>query len=500
MSFIRNALPRRTSNQPRQNGQEQQQQQQQPQGLPEHDIYSPGNSSLYQGNDPSTAFSRSSSEASFNLHSTSSTRLNKASMYSKDLPPAPESLNSAPTSSSISSSINSTTPTPSNSRKPRNFKKLSLPPSLSANPRQTSYKVLPVEAKSAISNSVNAIPAPEITSGSNTKVFCIEARETLQQDTSTKNGLLTNDDDLISQFSTLELNVEFKLDLRAEDIKVLSELGSGNGGTVSKAQHIPTGLIMARKVIPIEAKKEVRKQIVRELHIMHDCNFPHIVSYYGAFLNEGDVVMCMEYMDKKSLDRISKKYGPISESIIGKITEAVVEGLDYLYEQHRIIHRDVKPSNVLVNSQGQIKLCDFGVSGELNNSIADTFVGTSTYMSPERIQGAAYSVKSDVWSLGITLLELAIGYFPWDEANEDGSKPSASSHPMGILDMLQRIVLEPPPKLPANGNFTDHFRTFINQCLLTEDQRPTPKDLFKDAFFIISKQTPVALDKWAQQL
>lgn len=357
--------------------------------------------------------------------------------------------------------------------KRRNFKQLSLGgPSLEAAPSQTSYKVLAVD---------NTKPVPrQNNTSSHTQAFFIEAQEKPLQNIQLSQGGSTKDHELVSQFSTLELNVEFKLDLRVEDIKVLEELGCGNGGTVSKAQHIPTGLFMARKVIPVEAKPAVRKQILRELHIMHDCNFPHIVSYYGAFLNEGDVVMCMEYMDKGSLDRISKKYGPIAEPIVGKITEAVVEGLDYLYDKHRIIHRDVKPSNILINHKGQIKLCDFGVSGELNNSIADTFVGTSTYMSPERIQGAAYSVKSDVWSLGITLLELAIGYFPWDETNEDGTKV-ASSHPMGILDMLQRIVLEPPPKLPENGNFTNHFRAFIHRCLLTEDQRPTPKDLFVSA-------------------
>jgi mitogen-activated protein kinase kinase len=128
-------------------------------------------------------------------------------------------------------------------------------------------------------------------------------------------GGLGNDE---GTHDTLEIGVEFMLDLRSEDIIVLKELGAGNGGTVSKVQHAATKVVMARKVshrvphglhvlsyllcvlqvIHVEAKKEVRKQIVRELHIMRECNSPFIVSFYGAFLNEaGDVIMCMEYMD-----------------------------------------------------------------------------------------------------------------------------------------------------------------------------------------------------------
>ena len=132
---------------------------------------------------------------------------------------------------------------------------------------------------------------------------------------------------------------------------------------------------------------------------MHDCHSDYIISFYGAFISDPNICICMEYMDKGSLDGIYKKIGPIDIDVVGKVALAVLEGLTYLYDVHRIIHRgkclwmlwtlllitvmgtDIKPSNILFNSKGQIKICDFGVSGELINSIADTFVGTSTYMS-----------------------------------------------------------------------------------------------------------------------
>lgn len=97
---------------------------------------------------------------------------------------------------------------------------------------------------------------------------------------------------------TLEIGVEFRFDLRSEDLEMIKELGAGNGGTVAKVRHTGWNVVMARKIIHVEAKKEIRKRIIKELQIMHECNSPYIVSFYGAFMNEsGDVTMCMEYMD-----------------------------------------------------------------------------------------------------------------------------------------------------------------------------------------------------------
>ena len=162
------------------------------------------------------------------------------------------------------------------------------------------------------------------------------------------------------------------------------------------------------------------------------------------------------------------------------------------------MHRDIKPSNVLVNSRGQIKLCDFGVSSELENSVADTFVGTGTYMAPERIQGSPYSVKSDVWSVGLTLMELAIGKFPFSSANEDEEEDDAAG-PQGILDLLQQIVLEPAPKLPKSDAFPQILEDVIAKCLMKiPEQRPTPQELYDtDPFLQAAKRTPVDLEQWA---
>lgn len=180
-------------------------------------------------------------------------------------------------------------------------------------------------------------------------------------------------------------------------------------------------------------------------------------------------------MPARSLDSISKNFGPIRVDVLGKIAEAVLGGLTYLYSAHRIMHRDIKPSNILINSKGNIKLCDFGVSSELENSVANTFVGTGTYMAPERIQGSAYTVKSDVWSVGLTLMELAIGKFPFAP---DGDADD-SGGPQGILDLLQQIVLEPAPKLPKSDAFPQILEDMIAKCLMkAPEQRPTPQELY----------------------
>ncbi|OAD70330.1 hypothetical protein PHYBLDRAFT_182579 [Phycomyces blakesleeanus NRRL 1555(-)] len=239
----------------------------------------------------------------------------------------------------------------------------------------------------------------------------------------------------------------------------------------------------------LDQRLMVRRQIMREMQFLHDCNSEHIVSFYGAFMNGGDISMCMEYMDVGSLDKIYKESGPIPMNVLKKIAYAIVDGLIYLYDSHRIIHRDLKPCNVLVNSAGQIKICDFGVSGRLIDSVANTFVGTSSYMSPERILGSPYSVKSDVWSIGITLMELALGRFPFAPENK----------PLAIFELLQHIVNEPEPTLPKQGNYPEDLHNILALCLVKDvNKRATPADLMKTPYLLSAMSLKVDLEHWAK--
>ena len=100
------------------------------------------------------------------------------------------------------------------------------------------------------------------------------------------------------------------------------------------------------QIVLIDAKPSVRKQILRELQIMHDCNSQYIISFYGAFISDPNICICMEFMDKGSLDGIYKKIGPIDVDVVGKVALAVLEGLTYLYDVHRIIHRGTSISHL----------------------------------------------------------------------------------------------------------------------------------------------------------
>jgi mitogen-activated protein kinase kinase 4 len=187
-------------------------------------------------------------------------------------------------------------------------------------------------------------------------------------------------------------------------------IGEGAFGTVCKMLHAESGTRMAVKRIHITVEEKDQKKMNMDLDVIRKSDCIYIVKFYGVLFGEGYVWICMELMDI-SMDKLyitvhKTLNWQIPERIIGKITVSVLNALHYLKEKLKIIHRDVKPSNILLDRRGNVKLCDFGISGHLRDSIAQTKdVGCRPYMAPERIKGAmAYDTRSDVWSLGISLV------------------------------------------------------------------------------------------------
>mgnify|MGYP003361691043 CR=1 FL=1 len=273
-----------------------------------------------------------------------------------------------------------------------------------------------------------------------------------------------------------------------DELEYIGELGSGNYGNVSKVLHKPTMIIMAMKEVRLELDESKFRQILMELDVLHKCSSAYIVDFYGAFFVEGAVYMCMECMDGGSLDKLYSSKGAcdskgeplgVPEPVLAKIAEAVISGLKVLKDDHNIIHRDVKPTNILCSAkEGTIKLCDFGVSGNLVASLAKTNIGCQSYMAPERIKSfnpdaATYTVHSDVWSLGLTLLEVALGKYPYP--------PETYGN---IFSQLSAIVEGKPPSLPKN-KFSVEAQDFINCCLEKKpERRPNYGDLLEHPWLL----------------
>ncbi|KAM8704210.1 hypothetical protein ACLKA7_008758 [Drosophila subpalustris] len=268
----------------------------------------------------------------------------------------------------------------------------------------------------------------------------------------------------------------------SDDLEDLGEIGRGAFGAVNKMIFKKLDKVMAVKRIRSTVDEKEQKQLLMDLEVVMKSNeCIYIVQFYGALFKEGDCWICMELMDT-SLDKFykyifEKKQRHIPESILAKITVATVNALNYLKEELKIIHRDVKPSNILLHRRGDIKLCDFGISGQLVDSIAKTKdAGCRPYMAPERIdpeRAKGYDVRSDVWSLGITLMEVATGTFPyrkWDS----------------VFEQLCQVVQGDPPRLHTSYNgmeFSQEFVDFVNTCLIKkESDRPKYSRLLQMPF------------------
>lgn len=244
--------------------------------------------------------------------------------------------------------------------------------------------------------------------------------------------------------------------------------------------------------------------IENEVKILHSCKCDNIVKCYASYFENGAINILLEFLDKGTLADILKKAKKIPENILVTITYQILSGLEYLHLNKRIVHRDIKPSNILINSKGQVKISDFGVSSIVLDSMKgkQTLVGTYNYMSPERIRVNSYSFVSDVWSVAMTILESAIGIYPFfynSNANENSRNPNDFWSLHKVIDELQI------PQLPQD-EFSEEFRNFIYKCLENDPQkRPNSRQLLESDRFVLGyinnkEEHNAEFIKWLQNI
>lgn len=260
-------------------------------------------------------------------------------------------------------------------------------------------------------------------------------------------------------------------------------LGHGAYGRVCLGLNLESGQLMAVKQVSLDAHvlEDMHRleNLEREVDLLCSLTYRHIVKYLGMQRDEDTLNIFLEYVPGGSIATLVQKFGAFSESLCRNYTEQILKGLHYLH-RYRVVHRDIKGGNILVDINGMCKLADFGASSRLADLSDESprVHGTPYWMAPEVIRQEGHGRKVDIWSLGCTVIEMLTGKPPWSELNTHAA-------------ILYHIAsTEEAPTLP--DALSPIARDFILKCLRRDPkQRPTAIDLLSHPFIKDGRTVPM---------
>ncbi|XP_067038545.1 serine/threonine-protein kinase 10-like [Acropora muricata] len=283
----------------------------------------------------------------------------------------------------------------------------------------------------------------------------------------------------IFPFMKVKKKKEFSYIIRGVDPytiwSLVGELGDGSFGKVHKAERKTDGTLAAAKIIDVKDESELDDFMV-EIDILSECKHSHVVGMYEAYYHENKLWMMLEFCSGGALDDLILEIERgLTEDQIKVVCRQMFECLHFLHT-HKVIHRDLKAGNLLLTSDGNIKLADFGVSAKNKKTVQrrTTFIGTPYWMAPEVIvtetcKDDPYDYKADIWSAGITLIELA-----------EMQPPYHDMHPMRVLF---KIPKSDPPQLQAKNKWSKDFHDFLSLCVVkSADMRTSAGQLLEHPF------------------
>ncbi|KAG8470981.1 hypothetical protein KFE25_009402 [Diacronema lutheri] len=276
------------------------------------------------------------------------------------------------------------------------------------------------------------------------------------------------------------------------DLEVQKTLGSGASSTVRLVTDRVSGQNLALKELNVMCDQDTMHMTINEIKILHKAHSDHLVSFIDAFFDNGRIYLALEFCDAGSLDDVIKLTPAdarprIPEPVMAEVVSQSLEGLAYLHQEQKQVHRDLKPANIMLTRKGEVKLGDFGISKQLDNTLAlaVTQCGTTAYMSPERIKGDNYAYDADIWSLGLIILEMCSGEYPYPAARN-------------FMQMVMRICEGPVPTVQADI-VSVPLEEFVRSCLAkVPSERPGASKLMVHEWLISRSSSPDTLAEFLE--